>query len=416
MNAEKIRFLAQQILDDIDTPPVPDPIATPEALKAALTASKAGDVLTLSTRLVYPEPFLLHESITLRSETYADRMGSQMTVDEPAPRFVGGFQALSDAHQCLGLELRHPDPTKTIAVMGGAGNGWDRMRVLGDAAKGAKRGIDFRGGMSAITFTYVDDIFQPAQDTQAIYCQEMLPGGGLAIADSFLRAAGQSVMFGGGDPSNEAGVPSHVQLLRCVLTKRPEWITITGGRHAQQIKCALELKNVIGFTSDGCAFEYAGMSAGQGGYLFVFTPRNQGNTAPFSTVQDVTIENFTGRYASGVANFLGSDNLHPSGPLKNVLFRTGMVTDIDHLTLPGTTGRLFMFDRSPQNVTLDNIAVAGVNVAALGYFAGAAPVGFVASRLTMPPSKYGWKCEGFASGRKSMLTYMPDAQLDASVV
>lgn len=408
---DDIRGWAQQIIDKCG----PAPLATPEAFDAAMNASVAGDTLMLSTRLVYPKPFTLPKPLTLSSETWADQFGKAIDDQAPAPRFLAGLTALQDGHKLLGIEIRHTDPTKTISVMGGLDSGWDRVRVLGDSSKGGKRGIDFRGGLGTITNSYVDDIFQPAQDTQAIYSQEMLPGGGLAIMGCFLRAAGQSVMLGGGDPASAAGVPSNVQLLRSVLTKRPEWLTIVNGRHAQQVKCALELKNIVGFSSDGCTFEYAGMSAGQGGYVFVLTPRNQGNTAPFSTVQDVAVEHFTARYGSGVVNFLGSDNLHPSGPLKNVAFRNGTVTDIDHLTLPGTTGRLFMFDRSPQSITLDTIAVDAQNVAALGYFAGAAPVGFVASRLTLPPSKYGWKIDAGKSGRAALLAYMPDAQLDDTI-
>lgn len=423
MSIEIIRQLAQQILDQCAPAVVlpPPPISTPEALDAAILAAAAGDTLTLATSLRYPAPFTLTKPLTLQSETWQDRRGRTMTPDEPAPLFSSGVTALVDGHQLVGLDIRHTDPLKTLAVMGGVGATWDRIRVLGDSLLGAHRGIDFRGAQGRITNAYVNDIFQPAQDTQAIYSQEMLPGGGLVIKNCFLRAAGETVMFGGGDPVSEAGIPRNVTLDDCVLTKKPEWVAfITATKQAQQIKCALELKNVIGFRSSGCTFEYAGVSEGQGGYLFVFTPRNQGNTAPFSTVQDVIIENFTGRFCSGVANFLGSDNVHPSGPLSGLTLRNGMVTDVDHLTLPGTTGRLFMFDRSPQNVTLDTIAVDGLNVAAAGYFTGAAPVGFVAKNMTLPPTKYGWKIDGSTghggSGHAALMAYMPDAQLDTSVV
>lgn len=425
MSIENARALLQQALVELaDTPAVPlppPPISTPEALDAAILAAVAGDTLTLATSLRYPAPFTLTKPLTLQSETWQSRSDMQMTIDEPAPLFAAGVTALVNGHEFLGVEMRQTDPLKTIGLMGGIGSRWDRVRVLGDPVLGAHRGIDFRGGAGVIADCYVDDIFQPAQDTQAIYSQEMLPGGGLVIDNCFLRAAGETVMFGGGDPSSEAGIPRNVTMNDCILTKKPEWVAfITATKQAQQIKCALELKNVIGFRSSGCTFEYAGVSEGQGGYLFVFTPRNQGNTAPFSTVQDVIIENFTGRFCAGVANFLGSDNVHPSGPLSGLTLRNGMVTDVDHLTLPGTTGRLFMFDRSPQNVTLDTIAVDGLNVAAAGYFTGAAPVGFVAKNMTLPPAKYGWKIDGSTghggSGHAALMAYMADAQLDSTVV
>lgn len=421
MSIENARALLQQALVELADPPAvvlpPPPIATPEALDAAILAAVDGDSLALDPALVYTKPFVLTKSIVLQGPA-----GPMETIDEttPLPTFLGGFTALVH-HALANVELRQSDPLKTIGVMGGDNCTWHRVRVLGDPVLGAHRGIDFRGSLGLIDYCRVDDIFQPAQDTQAIYSQEMLPGGRLFIGNCFLRAAGETVMFGGGDPSNEAGIPRDVTMNDCILTKKPEWVAfITATKQAQQIKCALELKNVIGFRSSGCTFEYAGVSEGQGGYLFVFTPRNQGNTAPFSTVQDVVIENFTGRFCSGVANLLGSDNVHPSGPLQGLTLRNGTITDVDHATLPGTTGRLFMFDRSPQGVTLDTIIVTGQNVAAAGYFTGAAPGGFVAKQLTFPPAKYGWKIDGSTghggSGHAALMAYMADAQLDSTVV
>lgn len=422
MSIEKARELARQLLDELADPPAaPVPIATPEALDAALLTAAAGETLLLSTALIYPSPLTLRVGVRLQSETWAGLQGRQIAGDEPAPRFLAGVTALVDGHQLLGVEIRQTDPLRTIGIMGGIGSIWDRVRVLGDPARGAHRGIDYRGASGAITNSYVDDIFQPAQDTQAVYSQEMLPGGGLFMENNYFCAAGETVMFGGGDPSSEAGIPRNVVLNNSVLTKKPEWLAfVTPTKHAQQIKCALELKNIISFQSSGCAFEYAGISEGQGGYLFVLTPRNQGNTAPFTTVQDVSIENFSGRCCSGIANFLGSDNVHPSGPLKNVTLRNGAVSQVDRATLPGTTGRLFMFDRGPQAVTLDTIAVDGQNVTAACYFTGAPPVGLVVKNLTLPPSKYGNKIDGSTgkggSGRAALLAYMPDATLDTTVV
>ena len=154
---------------------------------------------------------------------------------------------------------------------------------------------------------------------------------------------------------------------------------------------------------------------GQGAYLFVFTPRNQGGNAPWSTVQDVIINNCTGQFAGGVITLLGSDNVHPSGPCANITLRDCSFTDIDPQGITKGAGRLFTFDRSPQRVTLDGITVTGQNLSALGYFSGAAPVGLVLTRLNLPTARYGWKIDAGGMGVAALHAYAPDLVTDASV-
>lgn len=424
MDTEKIRSLAQQILAEL-----PRLITTPTELDLAQLTAVPGDVLTLSPSLVYPAPFTLRQSITLQSQTYLTRLGVPMTADEPAPRFLSGFTAQSDAHALLGLDIRHTDPTRTLGVMGGNGGVWDRMRLLGDPVNGARRGINFTGANGTISNPYIDDIFWPSEDTQAIYSQEMLPGGGLTVSNGFLRAAGEVVMFGGGDALSEAGIPRNITFTDCVLTKRPEWMVwVSKGKHVQQVKGAFELKDAIGVRMTRCHFEGAGVSAGQGAYLLVFTPRNQGGHAPWSTVQDVVIENCTGRLGSGVCSMLGSDDTvgKPSGPLSNLTIRDCAFTDIDPLPYHGdATGRILNFNNGPDRITVDGLTVEGANLTAHGYFqTQRAPTKLALSRIAFPATKYGWKLDGNThpvgaswpvGTLPALMAYMPDLTVDATV-
>lgn len=436
MNIDKIVSLAQQIIDEArpPAPPVPTVISTPEQLDAAVAAAVAGDTLMLDTTLVYRAPFTLNKPLSLQSTTWHARAAQQMTLDEPAPRFLGGVTAMVDNHQFCGVEMRHQDPTKTIGIMGGSLSSWSRVRVLGDETLCGKRGIDYRGGDGLISDCYVDYIAQPGQDTQAIYSQEMLPSGGLLVSDSYLCAAGQAVMFGGGDPKAAEGIPKRVMITGCILTKRPEWLTLvkdSTGRdtHVMQVKCALELKNVIGFQATSLDIRIpAGISDGQGGYAFVITPRNQNGTRPESTVRDVVIDGFTiidG--GSGVLTILGDDNNHPSGRTTNITLKNGHVADLDYTAYGkdgkgnwNATGRVFTFDRAPANVTLDTIEVHG-SIKAAGYFSGKLPpTGLTLANLTVPKSPYGFKIDGSTGkggqGRAALLNYMPDAVLDGTIV
>lgn len=416
------------------TPP-PAPIDTPAAFERALAAAVPGQLLTLVSTLVYPGPVVLRAPITLMSDTYVSRQGERMTVDEPAPRFLGGISLDGDGVRLLGVEQRHTDPMHAIVTMRGTGCTLLRPRVLGDAIRGGKRGIEFRGALGVIRHGYVDDIFGSTFDTQAIYSQEMLPGGGLLVEHCYLRAAGEVVMFGGGDSSSEAAMPSNVGMNDIDFDKRPEWRTVLGpGKQAQQVKNGLEFKACNGFRGTSLRFyNCGGIVDGQGGYALVFTPRNQGKTAPWSCVRDIVIDGFTIEGGSGIATFLGSDNNAPSGPADGITLRNGVVTNLDRLVFgvgktgqPQATGRLFTFERGPRNVELDTIRATGINCRAYGYFMSQTPpTGLKIANMDLPtPTAYTWKLDADTRApgqnwpvgvRAGLLAYMPDAQLDESV-
>lgn len=404
-------LLAQMVV--VLTPPV-QTIATPAALTRAIAAAAPGDTLILANSLIYLTPFTLTKSVTLQGETYASATG-RMTRTDPAPLFQAGIVATVDSHRLNGLDIRQPvNVPNAIGVMGGTGAAWDRCRLLGDPVAGAHRGIEWQGANGRVTRCFIDDVFQPAQDTQAICGWDAGPG--LSIDDCWLSAAGQSIMFGGADSSSAARIPSNITVTNSDLVKNPAWI----GK--QQCKCALELKSVINYKMDSSRMSYAGTSQGQGAYLIVATVRNQDGNAPWSCITNVEISNCTGDHASGLVNFLGSDNVHPSGALD------GFNLHDSSFTLDGAlgAGRMFLFDRGGAHITLKNLKAAGVNLSALGYFAGLpAPTGFIAQNLTpLPPSTYGWFIDGGVTvggvsggkGHAALLRLMPDATLDTTIV
>jgi hypothetical protein len=54
------------------------------------------------------------------------------------------------------------------------------------------------------------------------------------------------------------------------------------------------------------------------GVAIVITPRNQSGTAPWSTVEDVTIRSNWIRRVSSVLTISGHDEYHPSGSTKRI--------------------------------------------------------------------------------------------------
>src|SRR4051812_13838400 len=84
----------------------------------------------------------------------------------------------------------------------------DRCYVHGDPAVGQKRGIALNSASTTITGSYISDIKAAGQDTQAIAGWN--GPGPFSIANNYLEAAGENVMFGGGDPAIPNLVPSDI--------------------------------------------------------------------------------------------------------------------------------------------------------------------------------------------------------------
>jgi hypothetical protein len=381
-------------------------ISTPAQLDAALQNAPTWAVLRLASTLVYPTALTLIKPVTLQAEIPGT---GRIARESAVPTFLGGLRSTVDDIVLTDLAVRHTNPLTDIVVLTGARSIVTRVRVLGDPVNGGKRGFAANGSAMVLDGCHVGDIFQPAQDTQAV-CTWNMPGTGLTIRNCYLEAAGQSVMAGGADSDSAATIPTDLTIVDSELTKNPAWYA-----RKMQIKCALELKDSIKVRVFNTWLRYAGTSMGQGAYLIVVTPRNQGGKAPWSTVRDVVIENCFGQFAAGIVTLLGSDNINPSGPLADFTLRNFMATDIDPLGITGGTGRLFAFDRGPARVTLDGVKVTGKNLKAHGYFSGVAPVGLVIKGMDLPPATYKWKIDAGGMGRAALMAYMPDAQIDSTV-
>ncbi len=428
MDTEKIRSLAlsaqaqlQQILDNIGPPPV-TAITTPDEFERAVSAAVTGDRLILDPAFVYAKPFTLTKAIALESATYTSRVATRMTLDEPAPKFLNGLTTVSGMHGLRGLELTMTDPVQLkdgsiISTMGGDRGTWERMRILGDPTLGSRRGINFIGGRGAVIDSYIGGIFRADRDAQAIYSQQMLVGGGLVLSNDYFEASGECVLFGGGDSISDVTMPSNATMI------------VGPGKHKMFVKNGLEGKAIDGLICQRCMFtNCGGISDGQQGDPLVFTPRNQGKTAPWTNVTNVLVEDFKiAGIGNGIINILGHDDKgNMSGTLTNLILRRGNVTGLDRAFYGkdasgnwSATGRLFQFERAPDRVTFDTIHAEAVHATALGYFIGTgkpAPTNLVMVNLDLPTSTYGHKIDGGASGRKALLAYMPDAQLDATVV
>lgn len=268
----------------------------------------------------------------------------------------------------------------------------DRCVLLGSLL-GQKRGIRVEVPGCTIRGTRIENIWA-LDDTQCISGDTGTRD--LLIEDCTLEASGENIIFGGSDNASDDLTPRNIQLLRCILRKNPAWL----GRKDMSCKNLLELKNCKQFTATGCTLEYS-WNSGQVGFAIVLSVRNQNNTAPWSTIEDVLIKDCIVRHCAGGVQILGRDDKNPSGLIKRVTFDNLQIEDIDPLKwgrdakgVP-TNGRIFQLTNGSEDVQILNSKFTGQNLNSMFTFGAGSPplaqphVRFVVSNAFFDSGMYG---------------------------
>jgi hypothetical protein len=393
---DQIIALAQQAKGGIVIPPSsPTLIETPDAFDRALSTAVPHAVLLLSQSFVYPSPLTIRRPVTISSGVIPI---ARMVADLPLPRFTGGVTIPSDGVGMIGVEVRHPNPLTDIMSFSGANTLLDRLRVLGDPNKGAKRGIAANGGGGCqITRCHIDDCFAtyPGSDSQAIISWDMLPG--LLIEDNFLQAGSETFMLGGADSTSAERMPADVIIRKNTITKNPAWQPLPIG-----VKNTLELKVGRNILIEDNDISQSWGGHGQDGYIFAITVRNQGGKAPWSTLENVTIQNNRCANAAAVLIYLGTDNLQPSGTVKGFAFKGNAVTGIDPVKYTGSA-KMMQFGGGGTGISLASNTFAGVPMSSVIYFYGSSTYEMDAIGNTWMKSKYGVFGEGSAVGKPGQI-------------
>lgn len=347
-------------------------------LQAALMDAASEAVLLLDPTLVEPNPVVLSKPVTLVSPGGASLMGG-VQITAPDCGIIGP------------VVCRNSALTDIVVVTGGRAL-LIGTQILGDPAKGGKRGIAANGPDLIVRGVLVDNIFLAGQDSQAICGWDNCIN--LLVDDCQLYAAGETVMIGGADPASADRQPRNVTIRNSTLSKRLAW---KGLAAAGDVKDVLEFKDCLGALVEDCVLENC-WAAAQVGYLIVLTPRNQDGTAPYSNVTDITIRNCTGGHAAALLNILGTDNEAPSGRTSGLTLQGCSFTDIDpSVWVNPTTGewgsdKLILVGGGPADVTIDGNTISGAHIGSQVYFYDCANPKCANFRLTnnkWPTSTYG---------------------------
>ena len=146
--------------------------------------------------------------------------------------------------------------------------------------------------------------------------------------------------------------------------------------------------------------------AGQPGNAILFTPRNQGGSAPWVVVQDVTFQYNIVRHTTGGVNILGIDNVNGLSQITNHLTIADNVFD-DISSAWGTGGRVFQSGAGADSVTINHNTVVG-DAPTLVSFYGNPTTHFTYTNNTTPHNKYGINGTSSSAG-KAICDYAPNA-------
>jgi hypothetical protein len=285
------------------------------------------------------------------------------------------FASGANHYRLIGLEVTRSNPGASISNLIGLQQGaaadhlvFDRMWIHGAAQDETTRGIQLGSSTYvAIVDSFFSDFHCTAitgacTDAQAISGGSGdLPMGPYKIVNNFLEAAGENVIFGGGQATVS---PADIEIRRNHLFRplnwKPDSPDFVGARDGRPfiVKNNFELKNAQRVLFEGNILENTWGGFSQVGFSILLTPKNQNNACPACRVADVTIRYNRIRHVGGgfqIAN-IRSDAGGTATDGGRYSIHDNILEDIESTELKANGVFAQIFGKSPplHDVTIDH--------------------------------------------------------------
>lgn len=178
-----------------------------------------------------------------------------------------------------------------------------------------RRGIALNSANTSIKNSYFEGFAFPEQETQAICGWNGTKN--IQITNNYIEGGAENVMFGGSDPVSADLIPQDIEISKNYFNKPESW------KGKNSIKCLFELKNAkrVQFVGNYLENNWVGAA-------FRITVRNQDGKAPFSTIEDVIIQDNIINGAGEGINILGKDDTYPSQVIKRITITNNLFLNI----------------------------------------------------------------------------------------
>lgn len=316
-------------------------------IQAAINAANLGDTIIVEAGRTYTENLLLRYKssgsgyITIQSSALANlpaagnrvspsdavNMPKLQSADMTTPviRTESGTNP-SRNYRLIGLEIARRSGTGTyynLIELGTTGSSQntlakvpfnfviDRCYIHGTDGANTRRGLILSARDVEVVNSYFEKFHEIDADAQAILGWNA-PGGHL-IANNYLSAAGQNILYGGVTVSISGMVPTDVVIENNHFRNPTSWRTASW-----QTKYLFELKFGKNFLIQNNIFENAWSGTGGNGEALVFTPRAEGSSMPWSTIENIVFRYNIVRNVGNGMSLLSEDYSASSQVMKNI--------------------------------------------------------------------------------------------------
>jgi hypothetical protein len=411
-------------------------------LQAALDSARPGDVISLEAGAVFTGNFILPNKrgvgwVTIRSSTddanlppaehriTPEYSAVMPRLETPNTQPVISTEAGAHHYRFIAVEFSLAPDVKINYGLVSLGSGdhtspdqlphhlvVDRCVIRGSQSADLSRGLALNCASAALIDSLVYDCHAEGFDSQAVASWNGT--GPFKIVNNLLQGAAENVLFGGADPSIPGLVASDIEVRGNTISKplswKPDDASFSGRRWT--VKNLFELKNARRVLVDGNLLENNWVD-GQSGVAVLFTPRNQGGSAPWSVVEDVTFTNNIVRHTSGGVNILGTDNERKSEQTKRVEITNNLFEDLDGRRW-GKGDGVFMIITGALYVTVDHNTVLQSGNIITAY--GNPCENFSFTNNLTPNNEYGIIGDSVAPGLDTLERFFPGRSFKKNII